>query len=70
MRHSKITQQKTVNVYYFIKGYNADSLSLKITGRAGSEKILNDQLMNSTKLNSTTIRTSFNPAKVGLYDIR
>jgi len=57
------------HTYYSQQGYNADSLSFKITGRAGSEKLINDQLMNSTRLNSTTIRTSFNPIKVGVFDI-
>jgi len=58
------------DTYYSQQGYDADNLLMKIKGRAGSETIMKDQKMNSTRVNSTTIRTSFSPTTVGLFDIR
>ena len=59
------------DTYSPVKGYNADSLFMEMTGRGKNQKILNaPTLMNSTRINSTTISTLFNPTDVGHFDIR
>ena len=54
-----------------LKGYTASSLSMEMTGRSENHKRIDVPAeMNSTLVNSTTIRTVFDPSLVGHFDIR
>ena len=54
-----------------IKGYTADNLFMEMKEKGEDQKIMRSPtLMKSKKINSTTIRTIFDPVKVGNFDIR
>lgn len=55
---------------YFKKGYNSSHLLFIINGRDKDHKIFMDRKeVESEVVNSTTIKTKFNPLKVGHFDV-